>query len=267
MGHLDQARALGYVLEQVSEEERLEADTHLAECGECVDRVRALSHLRASLDPLWAVWTAPEHGRAYRRWLMAQALGEAAKASPSIAAQARQWVQQLEKEAELALVVFLSRASRIASVAEAVLPSGFGFRLRPAVAGVGSATQTDQLQQHLAEGSRLLAQDRPEEAIRELSQAVRIDARAPQAAISEVYCNDRLVLQVVVDSRRGRVSAKYWPDVKEGSPALALLMPRESKGKALVAAFEPVEGETYLLAEFLEPPEGLFTVQISPATP
>ena len=77
MDHLSEELILRYVSNTVSEQEEVEIYTHLADCSECLQRVRTLRYIQENLDTLWDSWTADEHGRVYKEWREVKALREA----------------------------------------------------------------------------------------------------------------------------------------------------------------------------------------------
>jgi hypothetical protein len=77
MAHLNEELILRYVSDTVSEQEEGEVYAHLADCSECLQRVRTLRYIQENLDTLWDSWTADEHGRVYKEWREAKALREA----------------------------------------------------------------------------------------------------------------------------------------------------------------------------------------------
>jgi hypothetical protein len=255
---------LRYVADRPSDQERLAIDAHAADCPECRRRLQALLYARENLSALAASWTAAEHGRAYRQWRVAKALEDAAARSPSLAATAARWVDQLAAGVGMRLKVLVDRARRIASAAADVLPTGCDFELRPVLAGVCSAEELTRLDAHLKKAGARLAEDKPAEAIAELSEAVRIDARAPQAAVCEVRRQGAVLLQTIADGRHGRLSAKFWPSEGQAPPALAVLLSEDVARSAPVSRLEPVEGELYLVAEFEGLAGGIYALAIGP---
>lgn len=265
MYHPDEDMIFRYVSGLASDEEQLQVDAHVVDCSDCLQRIQALLYVRENFDSIWESWTAAEHGCVCRQWRLARALREAAEASPSLSERLSQWLAQLEEGLEIGVNVLVNRARKVASVAAASLPIGYEFELQPVYAGVGSVEEQTQLADHLKKGSSLLSQDKSDEAMQELLKAVKIDARSPQAAVSEVCHEGRRVLQMVADGRRGRVYVKFWSEHEEESPALAILLPRAPQAKASVAQFKPVEGEPYMLAEFENLPDDTYSLQIGPS--
>lgn len=264
MIHPDEHSIQRYISSLVSEEEQLHIDTHLAECPVCSQRIQTLRYIRENFDSLWDSWTAGEHGRVYRQLQLVKTLTEIATAKPSLAERLKQWLEQLGEGLEISTRVLLDRSRKIASVAAVALPRGYEFKLRPAYVGVGSPEEQTRLEDHLKKGSDLLSQGKIDEATGKLLEAVEINARYPQAAVSEIRQDERLLLQVIVESRRRKISVKYWPSEGQEPPILAVLLPKHSGIRASAAEFEPIEGEQYVLAEFAYLTDGAYSLQIAP---
>jgi hypothetical protein len=165
---------------------------------------------------------------------------------------------------EIGLQILVDHAQKVASTAAAVLPGGYEFELRPAFAGVGLPEEQTKLANHLKKSSSFLSNNMTREALGELLEAVKIDARSPQAAVSEICRKGDRILQMIVDSRRGCVSIKFWQGHLEKKPALAVLLPKNPDSGALIAQFKPIENELYILAEFENLPDGAYSLQIGP---
>jgi hypothetical protein len=264
MKHADDDVLLRCISGQARGEELLKVDTHMAECSLCRERFRALYYLSEHGESLSASWTAMEHGRAFRAWKLAGALEKTARKSPALAAGAGKWVSALREGAGIAVKVLVDRAGKVASAAEEALPPGYGFELLPTFAGVGRGDAMNRVEDCLKKSSRLLSQDRTEEALRKLLEAGRIDARSPRAAVSEILFEDKPVLQVVADSRRGRISVKLRRPGPGAPPGFALLLSREREEEVLAAPFREVEGEDYMVAEFEEVASGAYNIEVEP---
>jgi hypothetical protein len=267
MDHPDVNMILRYVSNSVSSREQVDIDTHLGQCPECLRRVRAFSYLDEKFDSLWDSWTAVEHGCAYRRWRLAKALREAVEVAPALSEHARRWVERMKEGLEFSVRVLVDKSRTIASLGACVLPRQCEFRLCLSGTGIGSPDEQAKLEDHLHRGSQLLSEDRPDEATDELLQALRIDARSSQAAISQILWRGQLLCQTIVDSRRGRILVRLWPQEGQCMPTFALLIPEDEKGKVLTAGFQGVENELYVLAEFDRIDHTSYSLQIEPIVP
>jgi len=249
--------------DEADEEDRIVVDSHVVDCLECRKKVKRLLHIRENFDSLWEGMNAVDHGRLFRKWRLAVALEEAAKREPSLAAKAQHWLRAVTKGVDTVIKVLVDRERRIVAAAAEALPQEQEFVRHSAVAGVGTSEEQARIQDHLRRGSDLLARNQREQAVDELMKAVEIDARSPQAVTSQVVRRDDWVVQVVADSRRGRISVKYKTRAKGRGPSLAVLLHHQA-GHDLVAPFEAVESEGYDLAEFEDVPSGWYRIEIGP---
>ena len=264
MCHPDENTIFQYISQTASEQEQLQVDTHIVDCSECMERIRALLYIRKNFESVWTSWTSAEHGRVYRQWKLVRALKEAAEFSPSMTDLLKQWLMELREGLGIGVQVLIDQAKKVASAAATTLPTGYEFELRPAYAGVGSPNEQTQLANRLKKSSSLLSHNKIEEALSELIEAVKIDTRSPQAAVSEICCGGNRILQMVVDSRRGCVFVKFWQIYEKSRPALAVLLPNNSGKTVLISPFKQVENEQYILAEFDNLPDGVYSLQIGP---
>lgn len=258
MSHPDEETLLLYVSDQASDQMSFEVAGHIADCRECLERARGLTHLRENFDSLWDSWTAEEHGSVGRQWRLATALEAAAGSDPSLAGKVAASIKSLEQSAQIGLKVLLDRAKRLSALAAGSMPEGFGCTPRFAFAGVGAPDE--QAEEHLKRGAELLDRGEVEEAIAELEGAAKVDARLPQAASSEVQHGGQTKARIDADSRRGYLSVRFWPAEGEKAPELVVLMPEGRPEAARAAELLPVRGEDYLLAEFEELPTGQFEI-------
>ena len=254
MSHLDDTLVMRYVSRGAPEAESLRVEEHIADCEACLMRVRALDYVRNNFDAAWASWTAAEHARLHCQWKLVLALSAIIESAPSLAENARRWLEDLGRHSVRGLNLLMDRTRGMAGVGPSLLPEGYGFRLEPATVGVG-APDTEATR-HLQRSAELLSGGQGKDAARELAEARRIDARLPQAASSQVDRDGCRQAHIVVDARRGRAAVRYWPREGEPVPALVLLVPQDQPGEALAAELRDVEGEAFLLAEFRNAPEG-----------
>jgi len=264
MKHIEITDLLQYLSGGMPEGEQIAVGTHLADCEACSEQLSSLVYIKENSGTVWEDLSAEEHGRTYRMWREVHALRIAAERSPALADKALRWLRNLGRSTELTLKALVDRGRKVASLAKGALPPGHGFELHPALSGVGSPEELNEVDKRLQKSSELLSQDQPESALSELLEAVKLDARSPQAAISQVCKNKTWVFQVVADSRRGRISIKAFGGKRKTAPAMALLICSQEEGCDLVAEFEPVEGESYTLAEFNELPSGTYRIAIEP---
>lgn len=275
MNHIDLQTLLRYVRHEVSDDDWLAVDEHLADCIHCLGRVRALRRLRTDFATIWESWTAEEHGRLYLQYRLAKAILDA-EADPnfreSAKSRALEWLRKLgTNAADFAVGILLDGGKRIASVASE-MPGTIGraaqpyiLQLQPMRLGVGSPDEMSQVEKHREKASAMLAQGRIAETIEHLQSAVEIDMRAAQGAILDIRHEKRLVGRIQVDSRRKSASLMYWPAPGQYPLRLAILLPREEDLPARLAELKPVEAADYLLAEFEDLGDGSYTLLLEPA--
>lgn len=254
MTHPDEETLLEYASDRIEERNRLEVEEHVGVCDPCLNRVRALLYLRSRFDNIWPSWTAAEHARLCRQWKLALALQKVAETVPAVANRAREWLDRLDAASTRMLKVIVDKAKRVASQGVGALPPEHGFRLQPAVAGVGAADR--EAEGCLQKASALLSEGRAEQALQELESAASIDPRLPQATRSIVEKDGTQRAEIVVDSRRARAAVKLWATPGEPPPSIAILLPQNDPEQVAVGEFEEIEGEEYMLAEFTQIPGG-----------
>jgi hypothetical protein len=260
MNHPEQAVLFQYIADRLADETRWGFEAHLADCPACLTRVKTLKFLKENFEPIWSSWCAAHHGQAMQQWRLVQALAAKAQVAPHLVPFALRWLQQVSAGVEFSLQVLLDRGRRMAMTATQCLPVGSTFQLRPAFIGVGETA----LETHLKQSSVHLEHGRSDEAVTQLQQAVAINARATQSSVSQVMHRGKTRLELAVDSRRRQVLVKYWPDPTEPPPVFALLHFKGTDHIEAVMEFRRVEGELYLLAEFSDVPDGVWSLHIGP---
>lgn len=260
--HPDDEAVIRYVRELSSQQEQLEMDRHFSDCLLCRENVKTMFFIRENFDALWDNWTAAEHGRLNQQQVLANMLRRVSQTRPALTDEIHRWLGQLGEDLCVSARVLLDRSKKIALLAASALPAGFESKIRPAYAGIGSAKEQTKVNAHLHKGSDLLSQQKTEHAVNELMQAVKIDARSSQVSTLTIVRQDSPLFEVHVDSIARTVLVLFWPVKGQGYPGLAVLAPNE--GEPMVAEFKPVEGADYLLAEFTDLPDGLFTLFIGP---
>lgn len=254
MEHLEYRLLIDYASHGLGTAEELRVEEHIATCSECLHGIRALRYLRHNFESIWPVWAPAELARLHRQWKVLAGLAKVGGSSPGLAGSAKQWMDQLNQGCTRALNALLNRARGLAGIGLGGLPEGYSFQLQPVVLGVGAPDR--KARRHLQRCSEFLAKEQTDKAERELRQASKTDARFCQSARSQVLSHNRPQAQVTIDSRRGRVGIRFWPSPGEPSPPFALLLPGGDPERAVAGAFEPVEGEEYLVAEFNNVPDG-----------
>jgi len=257
---------LRYVAGDVTEAEQLRVDTHLAKCDSCVEHVRTLRYLQTHFSSIWDSWTAAEHGRLCRQLKWLGLMRQVIERTPTLSARLRHLGTAIREELGLAFQLLIDQSRKLATAGSGGLPADYEFVLCPAYRGVGSADEQQQLENHLPKKLECLANNRTDEAVRELMEAVKIDPRRPQSATLEILRKGRRVLQAAIDGRAGRAWVRYWPAPDEPVPILAVLIDCRCN-VVQAAAFERVSESSYLLAEFPDIPDGSYTLRIGPFAP
>jgi len=265
VSHPDLNDLLSYCSESLEVERQVRIDRHLADCSACAERVRSLIYLRENFEEIGSAWSAAEHGMTYRQWRMALALARSMETTPAGPKEkALDWLNRIRRDAAVATRVLLNRSHKVACLAKGALSGRYAFELNAVLPGVGSSDEFLKAERRLRAGSDLLSEDRDEEALRELKEASKIDARTSQAAVSQIHHGNRLLFQIVADSRRGVLFVKFHPQANAAPPVLAFLLCKERNELDRTAEFLPVEGEDYLLAEFKDLASGAYRLVIDP---
>ncbi len=262
MNHITADLFLRYVSDQASEIEQLQADTHLATCSDCRERLGVFIYLGEHVETILNSWTATEHGRLYRQWQLLNAIQKVTEQTPHLAGRLWRYIEQGKAGLEMTLRLLLDRTEKLATAAAGSLPPNYVFNLRPAIAGVGSPAELAKLQRQLRKGSEHLSKGDQQSAFFALQEAARIDARSPQVAVMEINREEHLLMQVTVDGQRGRVWVRFFATAGEPLPELALLLPASPEAVPYIAEFKPVNEEEILLAEFALVEENLQTLLI-----
>jgi hypothetical protein len=219
---------------------------------------------------VWASWSAAEHGRVYRQWRLVSAVTESLTVAPSLLRRAGQrlfqWLEESAADVLVGVHLLVDHSRKISCLAAAQMPPGFGSESCPVRPGVGSAEQLAALNDRMREGSSLLARLRTQEAVGALLAAQRIDLCAVQSSVLDVFRGGQPLFRVVADSFRGQASIKQCGAEGGQVAAFALLLPLESAGQALTAAFQRLEGEEIWIAEFNNVQDGAYWLVIGPMT-
>ncbi len=264
LNHPDEEAIIRYVSEQTSEQEQFDMDKHFSDCTSCSKSVRTMFFIRENFDALWDNWSAAEHGRLSQQLVLANALRQASQTRPALSDEIRRWLGQLGEGLCVSARVLLDRSRKIALLGTSALPAGFEFRVRPAYIGIGSPKEQAKVNEHLQKSSELLSQHKAEQAVDELLQAVKIDARSSQVSTLSIVHQDNRLFEVHVDSIARTVLLMFWPVEGQGYPRLAILAPEEGACPATPAEFKPVEGADYFLAEFGNVGDGIYSMTIGP---
>jgi len=226
MNHLSLKMIKTYLLDQVSYEDRLEIETHIAECPQCADRVHSLHSAMAHFDDLWDSWTLSEHVAEFEAFRITETIRNI-KMNDSLRSRVDHWANTIHNGVEVALGLTIDASKRLAEV----IQDGLDF-LNPEI-DAGSFIP--------------------------IPSPVSIQGGADQSRWITVEAGGPPWTRVIADPNVGRIvvqlrdSKKPWP--------LVALVARDGTWSA-VDVFRDIEGEAFLLAEFDDIPSGDFLVII-----
>jgi hypothetical protein len=249
MDHIDDSLLLKASRGEVDEEDLFSVSLHLAECNECLEKIRTFDFIRAQAENLLDSWSACEHGNAYTMWRLAEATLLLSKCSSSVSQKMLASLAAISKSSLIALHLFLDRAKKITCQASSVVAPIFNFTLEPAVAGVGGS-EFVAMERYRLQGYEYLSQGRNDEAVASLEEASRIDRRAAATSVVSVTGGKIEKLKIYSDAFHGKIWLKLWPAACKDSFYWALLLPEEDVRAVRIVEFSRPEGEPFLLAEF-----------------
>ena len=118
MEHVTHSEALSYLAGRLSEDRALEVDEHLADCGPCAEKIRALRILGTQFSEIWDELNPPVDSEAYWSQRIADALQHAAERTESseMELQIRGWLHELHSKAEAALEILMDTSKRSADI-------------------------------------------------------------------------------------------------------------------------------------------------------
>ncbi len=160
----------------------------------------------------------------------------------------------------MAVKVWVDKGRQLAVLAELLLPQGVEFELRPAIAGVGSAGDDAEIDALLTTSSQYLAEDRPDEAERQMVEVARLNAFAARTANSVLYYRGQKLAELWVDSVRGTLYVKYWTGSAFPAADMVLLVPDSDTDVPRTARLEAVPDEDYRLAAFEGSVDGRYEI-------
>ncbi|MBD3182118.1 hypothetical protein GF312_07490 [Candidatus Poribacteria bacterium] len=259
MQHLSEDIISRYISNEASFDEIVQVDKHTAECEECSMRIETLFYLRDNFNSIWNSWSIAEHRKINRDLKILESLERISEANPNLTEQIRDCFKRFTEGIELSVHVLIDRIRNLTTLARGTMPGEYGFRLKPLAAGIGDGNQ-DRITNKIEKASDLVLQQNVEEAVSELESLADIDARVSQSVTSEIRLEDNKIIEVVSDSRQGRISVKLWANDMKKPPPLAILVSRENPTDVYVSTFENIEEADYLLAEFRNVDTGQFDI-------
>ena len=251
MSHPNQETLLTFASGQANETDAETMFSHLADCEACTERARAIDGLRSNFEGSWDAFIEEvglrlEHQNA---WARAQA-----EKRPALA---------------LALRGIVDGSRRLATAAQqhvsGVLEAGKEIQsvFVPAYQGVASPEASEEAAKFAEEASTLCVGGDTTEALERLHEAANRDAAAVASAQLDFVSDDGVVGRVVVDAARRSVTMLVYPEVFGHDAGTAVLGFDESTGEpSRRQPLQAVEGAPYLLAEFVDLPDGSFTMAL-----
>lgn len=251
MSHPNQEKLLTFASGQASETDAETMFSHLADCETCTERVHAMESLRSNFEGSWEAFLEEVGLRLEHRnaWARAQA----------------------EKRPALALTLrgIVDGSRRLATAARehvsGVLEAGKEIRtvFVPAYQGVADPEASEEAGRFAEEASTACLDGDVTEALERLHEAANRDAAAAASAQLDFVTEDGVVGRVVVDAARRSATMLVYPEVFGHDRGTAVLSFAESTGlPKRRQPFEAVEGAPYLLAEFVDLPDGAFTMEL-----
>jgi len=249
MDHVDTATAYRAACNELSEDEELIVDAHVAQCANCLERLRTAYVLHHNLEPLLAAWNASRHGELFRRWMFFQALEKTEVSERSVLEGFIRSVEWIKDRSAIGVSLLLNRGRRLVTQAASLLPEGFSFELQPVFQGVGNE-RLNAVEAHRLKSSVLLSHGDTEGAIGELELAARIDRRSVEGASGTIHSDREGTIRVYSDASTGRIWVKYWPTASSPAHLYAFLAVPDSPSSSRIAPLEPAEGEEFLYTIF-----------------
>ncbi len=246
---LNDISAIRYAADSISVSERIQMESHMAECEQCLDRIRNVLILKENFENVWNSWTAYDHGRVLIQLKILRNLKKLETLQPSYAEKIKNWLRNLRKETEIALNIFIDGIQRKALIAGRFLPSNHHFQLRPLLTGIGSPLDQTAVEERMEQGSDYLSKGLWSKAEQEIDELKKINARAAHAAVSEIYDENGKKMEAALDGRRNRLSVKLWTGRESSVPKYLMLIPAEESYQPLMVEFEYIEDESFFLAE------------------
>ncbi len=254
---------LSYISRTLDEEQVFKTDLHLAACPDCLRRVRNLLYIREHFDSLWENWGHWTPARVQRSLRVIEALERVRE--PAAGALAARWLRRMGEAPGIAARALFDSAAPLSALSAAWLPEGSCASLHPRLAGVGApGEEFAEMERAIRESAEDLGAGRIEEARQRLIEIARAAPGALQSSTLDITREGRLLARVLIDAASRRILVFYWPPAPARVPELALLIPEDARLPPLSARLQAVEDAEYRLAEFLNCPDGLYSLEIGP---
>jgi len=226
MNHLSLNQIRIYLSDELSLEDRLDIETHIAECLHCARRVHALYSARINFEELWDSWTLSSHAAEFQTLRISETIKNTS-IRDSLRSRVKHWSWNIQNGVEIALGLTVDASKGLAEI----IQDGLDF-LGPEIdAGSFTPQPSPVTIQGDVDSSHLIAVE---------------TGGPPWTRVTTDPALRRVVVQL-------QGSQKPWP--------LIALVARDGSW-AEVDAFRDVEGESFLLAEFDDIPSGDFLLII-----
>jgi hypothetical protein len=229
MNHMNAEQIRSYVAGELSYDECLAWETHLATCEECARQVGTLFSVRENFDRLWKTWTVKTHANEFHRERLRRALIQV-DAAPDIRQRLAAWAENIGNLVGTALSISLDISERTARILQEgleFLPGMESQEFIPAPVPLTIAGAGDR------------------------SEWVAVESLDPPWTKVTI---DPTVQRILVQSNIDTIP-----------PPLAALVARDHDWAA-ATPFRAVEGEEFVLAEFDDIPSGEFVLLVEKAS-
>jgi anti-sigma factor RsiW len=257
MSHATQEDLLRFTKGQLSEDATSDLYAHLAECGRCVERVRAIKVLSADFESAWERWLEHHH--------------EISEIHFPEGANATSWAVGAEAPPpvyEIAARVVLDATKKIGAIASKGLSEWmlggrqYAFAVQHRYAGVADPTGGGGPSALLTEGADLLAEGRAEEAVAKFDQVIAAHPRAMESSeVAVTDESDERIATFHIDSKRRTLTVLMHSKKHRTRTWFAVLATPD--GEVIdETRLAPVPGADYLLGEFVGVGSGELVVAI-----
>jgi anti-sigma factor RsiW len=240
MPHPNQDRLLSYTAGTASEQDAERIISHLDQCEVCEERVVALRTMRDQFEETWESFLAEARHRA--------SIPRPVRTTSVVEATVRGWLARTNQLATAA-VERLTASGPAAGLQAAFAPVYSGVANPEASAA--AVLEAEAASEACGRGDNRAAEEH-------LRRAAAKDREVSRSAGIDLKIDNRTAGRVVVDAGRGSISVLVYPDVLGSESATAVFLGAKTRREIL----QPVEGATYLLAEFEDVPEGAFSVHL-----
>jgi hypothetical protein len=235
MNHFSTEILADYLDLNLSEDEELQIEDHLALCRDCTSTVRQ----QRALTEVLAGWTARAHGQAHLAAAVERALTQVEVQNPAWRTRLASWAERWAGAAEAAVRVVLAApgsASRIVTEGlDALARPGAAFQFAPVPAAIPTRGPRGR------------------------------GAGPPRAALAVASANGTSLARIAVGGEQREVVVRLDTLPAGAQPPLVLLAPIAGPGEPRVALPERQPGLPYWIARFDDLPPGEYLVAFEPS--